>query len=78
MAGAEERADVDPNATLTPQDRVQLGDVFVRNPDDGTERWIRGSSLAGARFLERNLEIIWGKDHMDQGIPPPPGAEPIG
>jgi|TARA_R110000824_G_scaffold15731_1_gene65967 hypothetical protein len=80
MRAAQEMAKATPKAGMTPKDRVGLGDVYVR--DAAGERWMEGANLAGALDIAEvrgeTLEVVWGREHMDRGVPPPDGALPVG
>ena len=72
IAAAAERAEADPYATLEPEQRVQVGEVYVAD-QLGNEFWLDARGLQ----WQEDLTVLWNRDQMEAGVEPPPGAYPM-
>jgi len=72
MAAAGERAEADPYALLSPEQQVQEDQVYVADPL-GNEYWLDSRGLE----WQENLTVLWGREQMEAGVEPPPGAYPM-
>jgi hypothetical protein len=72
IAAAGERAEADPYALLSPEQQVQEDQVYVAD-QLGNEYWLDNRGLQ----WQEDLTVLWGRDQMEAGVEPPPGAYPM-